>query len=268
MQWVWTDPPYNVNYGDKAASLNKAHKGHRNCSKIMNDNMSTEKFLLFLRSMFVAVHDCMDPGAAIYVAHAETERANFTVAFLHAGFKLSTNIIWKKNQLVLGCSDWQYIHEPILYGWKTGAAHHWVGGRKNVTVQEIGETVGVTRTESGTWLIPAGDEILELERDAVVAVHPTTVLSVPKPQRNDVHPTMKPVALVERCLRFSAPSGSVGADAFGGSGTTLIAAERLGLRSRLMEMDPKYCDVIVKRWQNYTGISAVHAVSGDPFPAV
>lgn len=248
------------------ASLNKVQKGHRNCDKIMNDNMSNEKFLIFLRSMFAAVHSCMAPGAAIYVAHAETERANFTVAFLQSGFKLSTNIIWKKNQLVLGRSDWQYIHEPILYGWKTGAAHHWVGGRKNVTLQEAAEALGATRTESGTWLIPSGDDIIEIAADAVVDIHPSTLLSVPKPQRNDVHPTMKPVELVERCLRFSAPPGSVGADAFGGSGATMIAAERLGLRSRLMEMKPQYCDVIVKRWQNYTGKTAILAANGAPFP--
>lgn len=87
----------------------------------------------------------------------------------------------------------------------------------------------------------------------MLEVHPTTVMSVPKPQRSVEHPTMKPVALVERCLINSARAGAVVGDAFGGSGTTLIAAERLGMRARLIEMSPKYCDVIVNRWQEYTG---------------
>lgn len=99
----------------------------------------------------------------------------------------------------------------------------------------------------------------------VIIQHPSTLIEVDKPRRNDVHPTMKPVELVERCLKHSARPGSIGGDAFGGSGTTLIAAERLGLSARLMELSPKYCDVIIKRWQDYTGHVAIHAQTGVPF---
>jgi len=263
---VWTDPPYNVNYGDKAESLNKANKGHRNCSKILNDNMATEDFLLFMRGVYRALFAIMEPGAPIYVAHAETERANFTAAFLEMGFKLSTNIIWKKSQLVLGRSDFQYIHEPILYGWKPGAGHPWYGGRKNVSVQEFAEHIAAVPAEGGGYMLQAGDDMLLLRADAVVDVYPTTIMSVAKPQRNDVHPTMKPIALVEKCLRCSAKPGAIVADGFGGSGTTLMAAERLQLQGRVIEMSEHYCDVIVKRWQEYTGQVATLEDTGEPFP--
>ena len=108
--------------------------------------------------------------------------------------------------------------------------------------------------------------MLVLRADAVVDVYPTTIMSVAKPQRNDVHPTMKPVALVEKCLRCSAKPGAIVVDGFGGSGTTLMAAERMSLHGRVMEMSEHYCDVIVKRWQEYTGQTAILESTGEPFP--
>jgi len=265
LSWFWTDPPYNVNYGDKAESLNKAKKGHRNYERILNDHMPADDFYRFLLAVFSAVFVAMDKGAAIYVAHSETERSSFTSSFVQAGFKFSTNLIWKKNQLMLGRSDYQYIHEPIIYGWKPGAGHHWAGGRKQTTVLDLARSCDLITTDRGTVLFPFGDQVLEVEGGGLVSQHPSTLIEVDKPKRNDVHPTMKPVELVERCLKNSVKPGSVGGDAFGGSGTTLIAAERLGLSARLMELSPKYCDVIVKRWQEYTGKVAIHAQTGVPF---
>jgi len=265
LQWFWTDPPYNVNYGDKAKSLNKARKGHRNCDKILNDHMASDEFYRFLSSMFTAVHEMLEPGGVIYVAHSETERANFTLAFENAGFKLSSNIIWRKNQLVLGRSDYQYMHEPILYGWKTGAGHFWCGGRKKTTMVDLANDAGISRSDSGNYLLTIGDDVIEIDKGAVVEVTPSSVMSVDKPKRNDVHPTMKPVGLVERCLKCSAKNGAIGGDAFGGSGTTLIAAERLGLSSRVMELAPNYCDVIVRRWIEHTGLQAINEITGNSF---
>ena len=163
LSWFWTDPPYNVNYGDKAESLNNAQKGHRNCDRILNDHMPAEDFYRFLLAVFSAVFSSMDKGAAIYVAHSETERASFTSAFVQAGFKFSTNIIWKKNQLVLGRSDYQYIHEPIIYGWKPGAGHHWVGGRKQTTVIDLARSCELITTDRGTVMFPFGDQVLEVD---------------------------------------------------------------------------------------------------------
>lgn len=88
---------------------------------------------------------------------------------------------------------------------------------------------------------------------------------VDKPVKNDLHPTMKPVELVERAIRNSSKSRDIILDLFGGSGTTMIAAERAGRRARLVELDPKYVDVIVGRWQSLTGGSATHAATGQKF---
>lgn len=141
LSMVWTDPPYNVNYGDKAKFVSRKDKAHRNTDKILNDHLSARDFRCFLERSFAALFTSSRSGAPVYVAHSETERETFTGSFLGAGFKLSSNLIWKKSSLVLGRSDYQYIHEPILYGWKPGAAHPWYGGRKQTTVLEALEPI-------------------------------------------------------------------------------------------------------------------------------
>lgn len=105
-------------------------------------------------------------------------------------------------------------------------------------------------------MVHNGDNVLVIDPAAVLEEIPTTVISVPKPQRSVDHPTMKPVALIERCLANSARPGAIVGDSFGGSGSTLIASERLRMQARLIELSPKYCDVIIRRWEEYTGQQA------------
>ena len=263
----WTDPPYNVAYGDKAEMLNDyGGKGHRNTSRILNDDMSDEDFCKFLGGFYRAACAVMKKGAAIYVAHSETERANFTREMLRAGFKLSGVVIWRKDTLVLGRSDYQWIHEPILYGWKDGGAHSFYGGRKQTTVSDIGSSGSpfVLRAD-GKWQVTIGEEVLIVDGKAKVEWIEDSIMRELKPKRNDVHPTMKPVALIERMLRNSAKPGRIVLDPFGGSGSTLIACEQIGMSARLMELSPNYADVIVRRWQNFTGKRATHAVTGQAF---
>ncbi|MFA5056846.1 MAG: DNA methyltransferase [Opitutaceae bacterium] len=196
-------------------------------------------------------------GSPVYVAHSETERAAFTSEFVSAGFKLSGVIIWKKNTLVMGRSDYQWMHEPILYGWLDGAAHAWYGGRRRTTVQEIMSSTGMEPLDGGKrYLIMTADRAFTVDADAVAEEVETTIILEKKPNVSKDHPTMKPVALIERMLVNSARRGDIVLDPFGGSGSTLIAAERLGLRARLIELDPIYCDTIVKRWEDYTGKTA------------
>lgn len=264
----WTDPPYNVDIGGKNEALDRADKGNRGkTGGIKNDKMGGEEFQQFLLSMYQAVYEQMKPGAPIYVAHADKEAHRFRSAFEEAGFKFSGMIIWKKNVLVLGMSDYQPIHEPIIYGWRPGSKHRWYGGRKNTTVIDMGDASPFQQMEDGRYQIKIGDSVLIVPADAVVEEHPSSVLYEAKPAKSGLHPTQKPVALVERMLKQSARAGDIVIDAFGGSGTTLLAADRLGMSARLMELDPKFVDVIVRRWEQYTGRRAVHAFTGEPFPA-
>ena len=217
--WL-TDPPYNVAVqgGDRTDPKGK------NGKRIMNDQMDDEQFRQFLRDAYTAADTVMKPGAVFYIWHGDTEGYNFRGAAKDAGWTVRQCLIWKKSSIVLGRQDYQWKHEPCLYGWKDGAGHLWASDRKQ-----------------------------------------TTILEFDRPSRNGEHPTMKPVALFEYQMLNNTKGGDLVLDSFGGSGTTLIAAEKNGRVARLMELDPKYCDVIVKRWQDYTGQQAMHAETGRPF---
>ena len=220
--WL-TDPPYNVavqggNHGDP---------NRKNGLKIMNDKMSDDQFRQFLRDAYTAADTVMKPGAVFYIWHADSEGYNFRGAAKDAGWTVRQCLIWKKSSIVMGRQDYQWKHEPCLYGWKDGAGHLWASDRKQTTIMEFD-----------------------------------------RPSRNGEHPTMKPVALFEYQMLNNTKGGDIVLDSFGGSGTTLIAAEKNGRVARLMELDPKYCDVIIKRWQDYTGKQATHAETGQPFAEV
>lgn len=265
---VWTDPPYNVDLERKNRLMDGAVGGNRSATGgIANDKMAAAEFREFLVEVHRELIGVMKPGAPIYVAHSDKEGSTFRQAFDDAGFKFSSCIIWKKNTMVLGMSDYQPIHEPILYGWKPGSKHRWYGGRKNTSVLDLAEGGPFTRMEDGRYQIKVGDSVLVVSADAMVEEHASSVVYEPKPSKSGLHPTQKPVALVERMLRQSARPGDVVVDAFGGSGTTLIAADRMGMCARLMELDPKFVDVIVRRWEMLTGRRAVHAFTGEFFPA-
>jgi len=237
---VWTDPPYNVAYQADAGT-------------ILNDDQAAADFDRFLLRAFQATHWAMRPGAVIYVAHADSERWAFTEAFERAGFKMAQVLVWVKQSGVLSRQDYNWQHEPILYGWKEGAGHYFAGDYTQTTV--IDDDVNV-------------DKLLATECRALlkkyIAAQRSTVLREPRPSRSELHPTMKPVALVERMMLASSQETDLVFDPFGGSGTTLITAEKTNRRCRIMELDPKYADVIIERWQDYTGKTAKH-ISGLTF---
>ncbi|KZL09080.1 site-specific DNA-methyltransferase [Pseudovibrio sp. Ad26] len=249
---VWTDPPYNVNYEGAAG-------------KIKNDNLSRGDFRKFLLDAFSCTASVMRAGAPIYVAHSETEGLSFRRAFVQAGFKLSSCLIWVKPALVIGHADYQWRHEPILYGWKLGASHSWYGGRTNTTVfEDDGKSLRVM--PDGSLQIDLSDQVVVVEgENMTMRSLDSTVIHHDKPVRSAEHPTMKPVSLIQQMLENSTKQGDLVLDPFGGSGSTLIACEKLRRKARLMELDPKYCDVIVTRWQEYTGKQATLADDGRCF---
>lgn len=253
---IITDPPYNVNYGDKAEMLDTyLQKGHRNNSRIKNDNMDNESFYSFMLQIYQSAYEFMREGAAIYVFHAESTGHIFRQAFLDAGLKLAQCLIWEKNAFVLGRQDYQWRHEPCLYGWKEGAAHYFINDRTQDTV--------ILEDDVDFEAMKKADLIAYIEDMHRKYKDQTSVIYENKPTRNDIHPTMKPVTLIGRLMSNSSKSGWNVLDLFGGSGSTLMAAEQLGRTAFLMELDEKFCDVIVKRWEEYTGQSAIRISGGD-----
>jgi DNA modification methylase len=213
---------------------NVAYEGRGEKNKlgpIKNDNMSDESFEQFCRDIFATYHAIMKPLACIYVCHPDSQtgpKLAFEKTFAEQ-FKKSSTLIWVKQSAGMGWQDYRAQHEPILYGWKEGGTgkHFYCGDRSKTTIWNIG-------------------------RDA---------------QASYVHPTQKPVALPEEAIKNSSKGEDVVVDLFGGSGSTLIACEKANRINRSMELDPKYCDVIIKRWQDFTGKQAVHAETGEPFDA-
>jgi DNA modification methylase len=233
--------------------------------KLRNDELTDRAFYDLLFESFTAMYRVLKPGGSIYVAHSDFERKAFTQAFTAAGFKMSLPVIWKKNAFVLSRSPYQSIHEPILFGWRPGAKHRWYGGRKQTSVQEWGDDL-VEKMADGRYQIKVGDRLLIVDGAATLQELEPSIIRFDKPVRHDLHPTMKPTGLVARMLANSARRGDLVIDGFAGSGSTLIAADGLGMSARVMDLEPANCDVIVMRWQQATGRRAVHAETGKEYP--
>lgn len=250
---IVTDPPYNVDYGNADSFRGKYKRANskRAKSKIINDKMDEDSFYAFLYDAFTQMLAFSQEGAPAYIFHSDVHGATFRNSFTDAGYYLAQCLIWEKNRFSIGRSDYQWMHEPILYGWKQGGSHYFI----------------VDRTQS-TVLIEDAVELEDMKKEELIAymkqireafTDQTSILHYDKPNHSDLHPTMKPVGLIGKLLKNSSRPGDVVQDSFGGSGTTIIAAEQLSRRAFLMEMDPIYCDVIVNRWEEYTGKKAILA---------
>ena len=205
---MFTDPPYNVDYGGTD------HPSWKRRS-IQNDNMSDAQFVEFIENYLTAAKPYIKQGAPSYICYGERNSIQFLTAFKNAGLHHSSNIIWKKDSLVLGRSDYHYIHEPIFYGWFEGQKHIYYGDRKQQSVWEI-----------------------------------------KRPKRSDLHPTMKPIELIDKAMMNSSKNEDIIYEPFGGSGSTLISAEKNNRVCYAIELDPKYCDTIIQRWEDFTGNKA------------
>jgi DNA modification methylase len=272
---VVTDPPYNVNYGDKAEMLEDyLGAGNRITSAILNDNMDDVSFRKFLLDAYVQMFRVMADGAAIYVFHSETEGINFRTAFKEAGFYLSQCLIWLKSSIVLGRNDYHWRHEPALYGWKGTGTHKWYGGRKRSTAL-VSEGLCVTvKKEAEGDVIAFSDGfnnfiIRAREYEVIDDGHDDTmsVIYYDKPASSDIHPTMKPVGLLVKLIKNSSRKSEIVLDPFGGSGSTLMACEETGRVCRTMELDEHYCDVIVERYIEVTSRQDVFLIrDGERIP--
>jgi len=237
---VWTDPPYNVAISGVAG-------------EIMNDDMENGDFVEFLRKVYKNYMEAMKPGAVIYVSHADSERVNFSLEFQNAGFKMSEVIIWVKNHSTFGRQDFNWKHEPILYGWKEGEGHYFCGDFTRTTV--IDDDMDLDSLDH--------EQLVELVRK--MSNEGSTVIREDRPSRSELHPTMKPIALVEKMIEWSSRPKEIVLDFFMGSGSTIIAAHKANRIAYGLELDPRYADVICARWQKLTGIKPVLESTGEEF---
>lgn len=247
---IVTDPPYNVDYEAKDKSLESAYKRNttREVNEIIGDRMDDDDFYNFLFRVFSNYRDIAKPGAAVYVFHADSEGLTFRQAFDASGFSLKQVLIWEKNKFVIGRQDYHWRHEPILYGWKEGAAHYFIDDRHQDTV--------IIEDDIDFSAMKKQDLVAYIEKIRSDLAAWTSVQYEKKPAKSDMHPTMKPVALVGRFIQNSSRHRENVVDLFAGSGTTLIAAEQLHRVAYLMEISPIYCDVIIDRWEAFTGRKA------------
>lgn len=227
-----TDPPYNVALGmDETPEEAKKRNRRTDGKTVANDKMEDTEFRQFLTDAFSNAAMVMKPGAPFYIWHADSEGYNFRGACKDAMLRVRQCLIWVKNSLVMGRQDFQWKHEPCLYGeseieeeghepclygWTEGKKHYFFKNRKQ-----------------------------------------TTVLNFDKPVKSAEHPTMKPIKLFDYQMQCSSKPGENVLDLFAGSGTTIMAAEQNGRHAYCMEFDPKYADVIIDRWEKFTGEKAV-----------
>ncbi len=195
---VCTDPPYLVNL--ESAS-----------GKIKNDDLSDEEGYKFLHKAFSSMHDSMAKDASIYVFYATSKARVFHDAYEDAGFKVGAGLVWKKNRLVLTRTDWKYIHEPIIWGWRKDGRHRWYGNQKQTTVFEF-------------------DRIKNSKEDGCG------------------HPSSKPVPLLAYLIQQCTQTNGLVLDGFLGSASTLIACDQLERVCYGIELEPKFVDVAVRRY--------------------
>ena len=238
---VFTDPPYNVNYNyAKYEAIGRNRKSKfKNQGKIFNDNKSSESFQQFIYDTFTNIYMYSKPSMAIYCCHATKTQSEFFNAFHDAGFHFSQTIIWLKERMILAMGqDYHRIYEPIMFGWKEGEKHY--SNKLMTKEREVWDLDRISFEERlDVWYINR-DKSSEYE-----------------------HPTQKPVKLPERAIKKNCPIDGMLFEPFGGSGSTMMACEQLRRKCYSIELDPKYCDVIVKRWERFTGKKAVKQEEKD-----
>lgn len=235
---IVTDPPYNVDYAGKNEGLNKTDRGNRIQTDIENDKMGDVQFKAFLEAVYSRLAESCKPGAPIYVFHASRKAVNFINGLTGAGFLYKQQLIWVKNNIVIGRQDYQWQHEPVLYGWKEGGPHYFIKDRTQRTVMEDKiDFEAMSKKELLAFIKEAQND-----RD-----YPSTVIHEDKPLVNAEHPTMKPVKLVGRLIRNSSQVGDLVIDFFLGSGSTLVASHQLERNCYGLELSPQYCQVILDR---------------------
>lgn len=249
---VLTDPPYNVNYERRVLDLEKAHlseRGHKTknvrqktetTGKIENDRLSDAAFCEFLQSVFKNIKDSLKGGKGFYFFYPAAQTENFLNSLKIAGLNRKQILIWVKNNIVIGRADYQYKHEPIIYGWTEpqSGQHYFTPDRKQKSVfeDELPDFGKMKKEQLVEWIKTHTSEDL------------SDIIRADKPLASHLHPTMKPVKLLAQLIRNSSRIGETILEPFAGSGSLIIAAEMTQRKARAIELQPAYCDVIVRRF--------------------
>ena len=245
---MFTDPPYGVAIGDKNKALNEDAfgKGGKCQINIAGDTLSPEELYKVLVQAFTNLRELCADDCSYYVSSPQGGELGLMMMMMRdAGLPVRHMLIWVKNVATfsMGRLDYDYRHEPIFYTWDK--SHRWYGDYTNTVIDDSKPIDKMDKAE-----------LKELIRAKMYASE-QSVIYCDKPSASRLHPTMKPVKLIARFILNSSQRGDTVADIFGGSGSTLIACEQLGRKCRMMELDPHYCDVIVARWEQFTGKKAV-----------
>lgn len=222
---VFTDPPYNIDYDFSNNGMVQSGQRTAKFGKIKNDSMSDDNYDAFISDVFNNLFLNMKEGSSFYISSRRESTLTFNNILKNMDMHIQSWLIWAKEHFNISRLDYHPKHEIITYGWKKGAFHNWFGDRSQTDV------ISISRETRG----------------------------------NAIHLTQKPTALIEYFLKHSSRKNENILDLFGGSGSTLIACEKTNRKCYMMELDPKYCDVIIKRWQNLTQCNVVHPESGKPF---
>lgn len=260
---VFTDPPYNVDY---KGGMNEVSQNTR--EGILNDKMTKSEFHAFLKAVSDSIVEHCDGG--VYICMSSSEIDTLKHAFEMAGGHWQSFIIWVKNNFTLSRADYQNTYEMILYGWPEKIVNHYFTDARDIA--NVWEDLRDMKTEydgENTTISFQGFKVKipgKIEEGQVIRKKQrTNIWRYDKPNRSVEHPTMKPVALCEEAIKNSSRHGDVVLDLFGGSGSTLIACEKMNRKARVMELDPKYVDVIVQRWVNYTDGEVIKNGKVDPW---
>ncbi len=253
---VFTDPPYNVDYqGGGSYAENKKVKR----DKIQNDAMSPEEFKKFMNdSIGAMLAHC---HGIFYICMSSKELASLKDAFEKNGGHWQSFLIWVKNTFTLSRSDWQNQYEPILYGWNAKAKNHYFAGfRDEGNIWEnLDNLKPVFDGKETTLKIGAYHLVLkgQIEGKLVRKNDHMDIWHEKKPTKSTQHPTMKPIKLVAKALKASSKIGEIVLDPFSGSGSTIIACEETGRVGYGLEIEPRYVQVIIDRWELLTKKSAI-----------
>ena len=243
----FTDPPYNVAVVGGSHAIPPQERIEAGEKTIQNDDMSDEDFREFLNRAFSNAKQVLKDGGAFYIFHASRFQRTFENALEENELQVKQQLVWVKNSLVMGRQDYQWMHELCFYGWKSGASHYFIDNRKLTTIIE--DKLDFEKMKK--------EDMKKILEEIYSEKLPTTIIRENRPVRSDLHPTMKPIKLCARLIQNSTKPGESVLDLFGGSGSTLIACEQLGRKCYMMEYDPHYVDVIINRWENFTGQKAV-----------